>query len=264
MTKYLKINSKLVSSVNDDLIATWNTEEIFPTPQSSGGYDFANDTWATIASQIKAGTDHYSLGDEKTDTITIGGTSYQATFKIVDSKVGRYATQSGSSHKVIELQTIFGDTATTGVSWNSTNTSFNNSNLKSWLNSDGLSCLPSALQSVLETTTVYSGNGSAKASASNIVASTGKIFTPCDYEYYGSDYHYGTVYETLNNGVEYGQYELYTTASKVKKMANNTASNYWTRSPYDTSYINCVDNTGSRLHYTMTNTTVKACLCFAW
>lgn len=32
MKKYLKINSKLVSSVNDGLIATWNTEEIFPTP----------------------------------------------------------------------------------------------------------------------------------------------------------------------------------------------------------------------------------------
>ena len=241
-----------------------------------GGHSFATDSWEVIAQCIKNGNDNYSLGDTKTDLITIGGASYSAVFKIVDNKVGRYKTQSGVSHKVIELQTIFGDTATTGLSggWNSNATSFNNSNLKSWLNSTGLSCLPSSLQSVLETTTVYSGNGSSNASATNIVAATGKIFSPSEYEYYNSDYGFATIYETRNpvDSIDYGQYQWYkkqgTSSSSysalIKKMANNTASYYWTRSPYGSSNAVYVDFSGSRNYSIYGSTGSLACVCFAW
>lgn len=217
------------------------------TVQPSGGYDFANDSWATIFTQIKAGTDHYNLGDTKTDSVTISGTqydgTYNVTFKIVDDKVGRYVTQSGQSHKVIEIQQIFGCNQDGGVVWNSSGsgTSFNASDIKNILNNTIINFLPSELRAVLETTTIYSGDGTQTASASTNVGATCKLFLASYNEYYGADASYGWANNTETNGK--GQYTWYQQAgvttsnyADMKKYQiedTSTAYYYWTRSPYD-------------------------------
>lgn len=203
---------------------------------------FSDDSWETIAHNIKAGTDHYSLGDTKTDTLTIGGNTYTATFKIVDDTVGRYVTQSGQSHKVIEMQELVGLSDGSGVAWNSSSslTSFNASNIKTALNNTIINFLPAELQAVLETTTVYSGDGTQTASASTNVGATCKLFVASYNEYYGTDASNGWANNTETNGK--GQFTWYQQAGvttsnyedmiKYKIEDTSTAYYYWTRSPY--------------------------------
>lgn len=248
------------------------------TVQPSGGYDFANDSWETIAQQIKAGTDHYSLGDTKTDTLTFGGNTYTATFKIVDDTVGRYVTQSGQSHKVIEIQQIFGRTADGGVDWNSNSslTSFNASEIKTALNNTIINFLPAELQAVLETTTVYSGDGTQTASASTNVGATCKLFVASYNEYYGTDASYGWANNTETNGK--GQFTWYQQAGvttsnyrdmiKYKIENTSTAYYYWTRSPYGYSARRgaaavVYDDGGSRYNFVF-HDDIRVAPCFAW
>lgn len=212
------------------------------TKEASGGYDFANDTWDVIFSQIKAGTDHYNLGDTKTDTINFGSTSYQCTWKIVDDTVGRYVTQSGQSHKVIEMQELVGLSDGSGVAWNgsgpmATLTSFANSDLFYNLNNTIYNFLSADLKAQLETTTVYSSNGSASASTSTNVGATGKLFVPCVTELYGNTtYGYANGTEGLPQYTYYAQQGVstsnYDDLIKYNIEDDTSAGWYWTRSPY--------------------------------
>lgn len=239
---------------------------------------FSDDSWETIAHNIKAGTDHYSLGDTKTDTITIDGNSYTATFKIVDNLVGRYTTQSGQSHKVIEIQQIFGQTAGGGVAWNSSSslTSFNASDIKTALNNTIINFLPAELQAVLETTTVYSGDGTQTASASTNVGATCKLFVASYNEYYGTNASHGWANNTETNGK--GQFTWYQQAGvtktnyddmiKYKIEDTSKAYSYWTRSPAviyaPVGFAAYVDSYGNTYSAQVSIASIRVAPCFAW
>lgn len=238
---------------------------------------FATDSWATIAANIKSGNDTYSVGNVKEDTLTIGGTTYTCHWEIVDDTVGRYVTQSGQSHKVIQLQEVVGSDASNGIAWNSSSsaTSFNNCTLKSTLNSTILAFLSADLQAVLETTTVYSGPGTATATTANRVASTSKLFIVSMTELYGSNESYGFA----NNTEGTPQYTLYSslgvTSSNYSSLVKNCVTisksqSWWTRSPHDRSsrtgrgYVITVGVGGSHGYGSAEYSSVWCAPCFAW
>lgn len=252
--------------------------------KSGGAVSFATDSWATIAAAIKSGNDPYSLGDTKTDTITIGANTYTGTFKIVDDLVGRYTTQSGSSHKVIELQQLVHNTSgpgkNNGFAWRvnyTTETGYPYSasdladNSVNKLNTIILAMLPSDLQAVLETTTVKSGPGDATATASNLSSVSGKLFCAALNEYYQDAHTYGYAnnYETDNKGQFTYYKNLGVTSSNYSaliknRIEDNTANNYWMRSPRNVGTACLVNSTGNRFSDSLNNSKLRVAPCFSW
>ena len=263
-------------------------DELVYEKQESGPVSFATDSWATIATAIKSGNDPYSLGDTKTDTITIGANTYTGTFKIVDNLVGRYTTQSGSSHKVIELQELVHNTSGpsqyNGFAWRasySTGTGYPYSqsdladNSVNTMDTTILAMLPSDLQAVLETTTVKSSPGDANATASNLSSVSSKLFCAAVNEYYEDEDTYGFAnnYETDNKGQFTYYKNLGVTFSNYSgliknRIEDNTANYYWMRSPYNVTSSNTLEcyvySTGSCGFSDLRNSYCRVAPCFSW
>lgn len=258
------------------------------TKSGGGAVSFATDSWATIAAAIKSGNDPYSLGDTKTDTITIGANTYTGTFKIVDDLVGRYTTQSGSSHKVIELQQLVHNTSGpgqyNGFAWRANydyevgypySASDLADNSVNTMDTTILAMLPSDLQAVLETTTVKSGPGNVTATASNLSSVSSKLFCAALNEYYQDAYTHGYAnnYETDNKGQFTYYKNLGVTSSNYSgliknRIEDNTAWYYWMRSPRnvysdDTSACS-VYSTGSCYGGGLDNSSYRVAPCFSW
>lgn len=96
--------------------------------------------------------------------------------------------------------------------------------------------LPSDLQAVIRTTTLYTDNtGSGSTSASDVTANDNQVYYLAEYEVFCND-----IYGNANEPAQQAQYAYYAAGnSKVKYRSNNTgtAALWRLRSPYHSNSI---------------------------
>lgn len=230
------------------------------------GNTFAADSWAGIKSAIKSGKDIYNLGDTKSDTIVLGGTTYNVTWRIVDNTVGRY----GNKHKVIMMEELLPAPQQFDAVAPGNTTCWDTCDLNNvYLNTTVLSVL-SAIP--LDDTTVKASNG---VDSGTILDTTSKLFIPCYTEIYGAEYSYklGTPAEGSPQYAYFaGNNDGYTNTKAIKKVATTTtatvAQPYWLRSMYGKLSVNMnvlgVDDSGYRSAFGATLSTIYVPVCFAW
>ena len=234
--------------------------------------------WATIRDIADAseGANYWAVGDTK--EITINGkvsdgltlTNYQTWVYIIgfdhNSAVegtgiafGGFKTAASSGTDVALCDSGYGSSKSSGQWFNMNN---NNSTTGGWascnMRNNTLSlvkaALPSDLQSVLKTTTIYTDNtGGSSTAASYVTATQDDLYLLAEFEIFGARTYANSAEQTKQQ-----QYAYYVAGnSKVKYRHDSTATavRWWERSVYATNaYAFCrVDSTGTAGYYDAIN-----------
>ena len=199
------------------------------------------------------GPNYFSIGDTKEVTLngSVGYGSSQATFSnqkywvyIIgfdhnEAKEGKgiafqgFKTAQSGGTDIAVTDTNYGSSSS-GMVMNATNTNSGGWN-GSWAHNTCMSqwknCLPSDLQAVIRTTTLYTDNtGNNSTSASVVTANSNEVYYLAEYEVFGSNHHANT-----SEPAQQAQYAYYQAGnSRVKYRSDNTSSaaRWWLRSPY--------------------------------
>ena len=226
--------------------------------------------WATIRDIADAseGANYWAVGDTK--EITINGkvsdgltlTNYQTWVYIIgfdhNSAVegtgiafGGFKTVASSGTDVALCDSGYSSSKSSGQWFNMNN---NNSTTGGWascnMRNNTLSlvkaALPSDLQSVLKTTTIYTDNtGGSSTAASYVTATQDDLYLLAEFEIFGARTYANSAEQTKQQ-----QYAYYVAGnSKVKYRHDSTATAviWWERSVYaaDTNYFCLVDSNGT-------------------
>ena len=230
--------------------------------------------WATIRDIADAseGANYWAVGDTK--EITINGkvsdgltlTNYQTWVYIIgfdhNSAVegtgiafGGFKTAASSGIDVALCDSGYGSRKSSGQWFNMNN---NNSTTGGWascnMRNNTLSlvkaALPSDLQSVLKTTTIYTDNtGGSSTAASYVTATQDDLYLLAEFEIFGARTYANSAEQTKQQ-----QYAYYVAGnSKVKYRHDSTATavRWWERSVYatDTDYFCFVYTNGTASRY---------------
>ena len=230
--------------------------------------------WATIRDIADAseGANYWAVGDTK--EITINGkvsdgltlTNYQTWVYIIgfdhNSAVegtgiafGGFKTAASSGTDVALCDSGYGSRKSSGQWFNMNN---NNSTTGGWascnMRNNTLSlvkaALPSDLQSVLKTTTIYTDNtGGSSTAASYVTATQDDLYLLAEFEIFGARTYANSAEQTKQQ-----QYAYYVAGnSKVKYRHDSTATavRWWERSVYatDTDYFCFVYTNGTASRY---------------
>ena len=214
---------------------------------------FAADSWATIAAMAESGIADqvYSTGDTKDITISGVGTM---TLEIADFDHDYLSGSTSASKAGISM--ITRDLLPDLRQMNSRNTNvggFPASALYDYLNGTILNGLPSDLRSVLKTIYKWYGTGN---NTTNGQWHGCKVWTPLEYEMFGTTTHAPATEHTTGNA---RKYPIFTgNASRIKRLNNGSGSAnwYWEASPTasHTAHFCRVNSSGSSNDSSASNT----------
>ena len=194
---------------------------------------FAKDSWATIATNIKSGnTSSYKVGDEKmvnmgslgTHTLRVANTS-----SCTNGETSQTACGFVVEFVDIILTHVMNSTATNVGGWPA-------SELRAYVNGTVYNALPSDLQNVIATTTVVSGHGSTSGEAN--FTSSDKLYLLSTKEVWGKDVTSNTIgsdtAESETKQLDYYKNKGVTTSNYSGAIKQYNGSNYywWLRSTY--------------------------------
>ena len=148
---------------------------------------FANDSWETIAENIKIGNaSAYNVGDTKEVTLT-GDWAGTYTVRIANNTTPDECSTEGFSQTACGFVVEFVDIITThAMNFTSTNLGgWPASEMYSFVNTDIYNTLPSDLQNVIIDTYTVSGHGSGESS--NIVSENDKLYLLSTKEVWGKE-----------------------------------------------------------------------------
>ena len=254
---YDNTNSELnATNVQDAL------DELYEQQQNLVSNSFSVDSWLTIVNAVKRGnTSNYNVGDTKTIDMGSLGTH---TLRIANKSTPSECNGSGFSQTACGFVLEFADIITTHR-FNPYTDGHTNGNgignkggwpvseMRTYLNIDIYSALPTDLQSVIINTTVVSGYGSDDSSN---FTSTDKIYLLSTHEVWqdvdgntsGGIDHHDTAYNNTRQ-LDYYNSQNVTTSnySGAKKQLNGSINSWWLRSvPFNTNYMfHDVSNYGS-------------------
>ena len=233
-----------------------------------------NATWAQIKQASDAGiaSNYWSVGDTKQITINgkvsdgltlsnystyvyIIGFDHNSAVEGTGIAFGGFRTAQASGTDVALCDSGYGSNKSSGQWFNMNN---NNSTTGGWascnMRNNTLplvkSAMPSDLQSVLKTTTIYTDNtGGSSTSASYVTATQDELYLLAEFEIFGARSYANTAEQTKQQ-----QYAYYVAGnSKVKYNYSSTATavNWWERSVNATyTDIFCYVNTnGTAIFY---------------
>ena len=234
-----------------------------------------NNDWSTIQSVAQAGngSSYWSVGDRKAVSLsgTVNGArslssytwyAYILGFNHNESKEGRaihfqfgFTSLTGGTHTA--LVDSYGSpwsysAGTREFCMNTTNTNsggWASSNMRTSIIANFINCMPTALKNVLKAVTKYTDNtGNSSNVASNVTATSDKVFLLAEYEYFGSR-SYANQYEYTDG--KQAQYDYYKSGnSKIFYSDKSTSSAVyvWERSPYcndSTSFCSVYNDGGA-------------------
>ena len=190
-------------------------------------YSFANDSWTTIANNVRNGLGYkYKVGDTK--QVTIGGQNY--TLRVANNTTPDECNGTDFSQTACGFVVEFVDIPETGQI-NDTDTNiggWKSAKIRTYLNNDFINKLSPDLQQVIIDTIVVSGHGSRETE--NFI-STDKIYLLSAPEIWDTD-----VDTSYNYTRQLDYYVKNNTSSFAIKKYNNANTNWWTRTPYGTSH----------------------------
>ena len=197
---------------------------------------FTDDSWSTIAANVKAGkVSAYQVGDTKTVDMGSLGTH---TVRVANTSS---CTNGETSQTACGFVVEFADVVST-QKMNSTNTNVGGwpaSAMRTYVNGTIYNALPSELQNVIATTTVVSGHGSTSGEAN--FTSSDKLYLLSTKEVWGKDGTSNTIStdtaEAETRQLDYYKNKGVTTSnySGAIKQYNGTNSNWWLRSARSTN-----------------------------
>ena len=179
--KDLDIKDYVKVTVNEDKILAFEIVDEKPEPS------FANDSWATIAANVKAGNmSVYNVGDTKEITLIGSGDLGQTlTIRVANNSTSSECNQEGFSQSACGFVVEFADTIITH-NMNSTATNvggWRDSEMRTFVNNDIYNALPEELRNVISDTYVVSGHG---YSDSNNLTSIDKLYLLSPEEIWGN------------------------------------------------------------------------------
>ena len=205
---------------------------------------FAEDSWNTIASNVKAGqTNNYHVGDEK--EVDLGTTYGKHKVRIANMSTPNECNDSNFSQSACGFVVEFTDIITTHV-MNPTNTNkggWPGSQMKTFLDNDIYNSLPKELKSVIITTETVSGHG---PKDTNNFTSSDNLYLLAPKEIYANwsdhddtardktrqlDYYNSKGVTKNSKGVTKNSY-----ASAIKKNSEGTAAWWWLRCAFSSDY----------------------------
>lgn len=244
-----------------------------------------NNTWAQIhkAADLSLGDNFWAVGDRKEVTLngSVGITTqrtfsnqkywvYIIGFDHNKNKEGKgiafqgFKTAQTGGIDIAVPSTNYNLTGS-GMVMNTTNTSsggWNGSAAYTTIMLQWKACLPSDLQAVIRTTTLYTDNtGNKSTSASAVTSNSNEVYYLAEYEVFGSN-----TYANTNEAAQQEQYDYYKAGnSKVKYRSDSTSSAayWWLRSPsrvYSSTFC-WVSSTGAA-YYGNAYTSGAAAPCF--
>ena len=194
---------------------------------------FADDSWSTIATNVKAGkASAYQVGDTK--TVDMGELGIHTLRVANTSDCTNRETSETACGFVVEFADIISK-----QSMNSIGTNVGGwpaSEMRTYVNSTVYNALPSELQNVIATTTVVSGHGS--TSGESNFTSNDKLYLLSTKEVWGKDGISNTInYDTAEKEtrqLDYYKNKGVTTSnySEAIKPYNGSNDNWWLRSAY--------------------------------
>lgn len=229
-----------------------------------------NNDWETIkqVADASAGANYWAVGDTKQITINgkvsdgltlsnystyvyIIGFDHNSAVEGTGIAFGGFKTAQASGTDICLCDSGYGINKSSGQWFNMNN---NNSTTGGWASCNMRNntlplvkaAMPSDLQSVLKTTTIYTDNtGGSSTSASYVTATQDDLYLLAEFEIFGA--------RTNANGAEQNyqqQYAYYVAGnSKIKYNHNNTATAvyWWERSVYavNANIFCCVDDVGA-------------------
>ena len=156
--KYEAYNVKPTAFKPSTTTTTTTTTKKVTTTTKPIVYSFANDSWATIANNVRNGLGYkYKVGDTK--KVSIGGTNY--TVRVANNTTPTECNDSNFSQTACGFVVEFVDIVEKRA-MNSTDKNVGGwlaTEMRTYLNGKFLAKLPSDLQSVIADTTVVSGHG---------------------------------------------------------------------------------------------------------
>lgn len=212
-----------------------------------------NNTWAQIrkAADLSLGANFWAVGDRKEVTLNGSvGITTQRTFSnqkywvyIIGFDHNKDKEGIGIAFQGFKTaQTGGTDIAVTSTNYNSTGSGMvmntTNTNSGGWNGSAAYTtimpqwkaCLPSDLQAVIRTTTLYTDNtGNSSTTANAVTANSNEVYYLAEYEVFGTNKNANT-----NEPAQQAQYAYYAAGnSKVKYRSDSTgtAALWWLRSP---------------------------------
>ena len=212
------------------------TSTVTPLPSKS----FTEDSWNTIASNVKAGkTEKYKVGNTKEVDL---GTYGKHMVRIANKSIPSECKQNGFSQSACGFVVEFTDIITTHNmnpsgdyngktylgGWNKDG--WPKSQMKTFIDNDIYNSLPKELKSAIITTETVSGHGSEDA---NNFTSTDKLYLLAPKEIYSD---WSNQYDTARDKtrqLDYYKIKGVTTSSKdgaIKKDSTGSASYWWLRS----------------------------------
>lgn len=243
------LNYTTITGIDMNLIGVYyNGIDIPVSPTLS------QNSWSLIKSVIQAGnaSKYWSIGDIK--EIEIGNVTYGV--RLSDMRLGRYDYADGTrkTNAVFEFVQLYDTKYEIG-----TTLGWDNSKLRTTLNTTILDNFPIELKNLLEEVIVKSANGCGK-NYSGISESSNMLFIPCAEEVglnLGTNLIHG-------EGTIWDYYNALADNEKIKYL-NNTTSDWWTRSP---SYANDLAynyvNTSGTSSTSFSSSKHGVCPCFAW
>ena len=208
--------------------------------------DFATDSWATIAANVKAGNGgDYNVGDTK--EVDLGDLG-KHNVRIANTSTPSECSTEGFSQSACGFVLEFEDIITTHA-MNSENTNIGGwpaSEMYSYVNNDLYNVLPTDLKNIIIETTVVSSHGS---DDSNNFISTDKLYLLAPKEIYSD---FSSEYDTAKDLTR--QLDYYNSIgvtgssySGATKKRNTSESQWWLRSTFsiDNNNFYSISNTGA-------------------
>ena len=247
--KYEAYNVKPTAFKPSTTTTTTTTTKKVTTTTKPIVYSFANDSWATIANNVRNGLGYkYKVGDTK--KVSIGGTNY--TVRVANNTTPTECNDSNFSQTACGFVVEFADIVE-NRQMNSTNTNVGGweaSEMRTYANGAFFNNLPEDLRNVIIETKVVSGHGSTTGETN--FPSTDKIYLLSAHEVWedGTSNQVST-YDTAYNQTRQLDYykNLGVTTSSFSgaiKKYNNSNSDWWLRAAYSGSskYFFTVRNYG--------------------
>lgn len=233
----------IAGTVYTDSAARWNTGSGITLYAQWVAIPMEDLTWSQIKTIVQNGeaANLWSVGDTK--SIQIGNRTYNVRLADLTSGRYNYVNENRTTNAVFELVELLPNNYQMGYT---TVGGWDESQLKTTLNSTILNMLPSDLRSILENVYVPSANG-AKDEYTQIVNSSCKLFLPSAIEVFGN---IGTD-DKISFAGEGSQFAYYTGGTSIKRRKKKTdgvSYTWWTRST-SAYYGNCymyVDSYGDR------------------
>ena len=227
-----KVCSKNASDYNDPIVEGKETTTTTTTTTKPIVYSFANDSWTTIANNVRNGLGYkYNVGDEK--EVSIGGTNY--TVRVANNTTPSECSNEGFSQTACGFVVEFVDI----VEYRQMNSSHTNvggwpaMKLHGYANGDFFNKLPEELRNAIINTTVVSGHGWSNSSSNRSDGnweSQDKIYLLNTTEVWSGSMSRDTGYNKTRQ-LDYYKSKGVTTSNYFDaiKQYNNSDSTWWLR-----------------------------------